>query len=112
TKLEAAQQALADYHAANSSAAGNTAQPVEAAQAAIEKAMAARAAEASLSPQEKAQANLDKLRGRLEKSRARLAESRAAGDDEKVIEAMELTVQRLTDKVAEAEAALQPGEEA
>lgn len=110
-KLEAAEKALADYQSANaSSTAADEAPAGNAAQAAIEKAMAARAAEASLSPQEKAQANLEKLRGRLEKSQAKLADSRAAGEEDKIIEALESTVARLTDKVAEAEAALKTEE--
>ncbi len=110
-KLEAAEKALADYQSANASSSTTDEAPAgNAAQAAIEKAMAARAAEASLSPQEKAQANLEKLRGRLEKSQAKLADSRAAGEEDKIIEALESTVARLTDKVAEAEAALKAEE--
>jgi electron transport complex protein RnfC len=111
-KLEAAEKALADYQANNAGEEQAAAPPGDAAQAAIEKAKAARAAEASLSPQEKARVNLDKLRVQLEKTQVKLAERRSAGDEEKIIEAMESTIARLTDKVAKAEAALQAQEEA
>lgn len=112
TKLEAAEQALADFRAADATATADAAPAGDAAKAAIEKAMAARAAEAALSPAEKARGDLEKLRARLEKSQARLEESRAAGEEDKIIEALESTVTRLRDKVAEAETALRAGEEA
>lgn len=104
-KLEAAERALQDYQAANAEAQSPAPQPPDAAQAAIQKAMAARAAEASKSPAEKARDNLAKLEARLEKSEARLAESRAAGEEEKIVEALEATVERLKQKLAEARAA-------
>ena len=102
-KLEAAEKALHDYEQANSSEEESAAPPADAAQAAIQRAMAARAAEASLSPEEKARGQLEKLRQRLQKSEARLAESRSKGDEEKIIEALESTVARLGDKIAQAE---------
>ena len=64
--------------------------------------MAARAADANLSPEDKARAQLEKLQQRLEKSQAKLAQSRENGDEEKIIEALEATVVRLTDKINEA----------
>lgn len=105
-KLAAAEQALHDYLQANATSEEPApAAPADAAQAAIQKAMAARAAEASKSPAEKARDDLAKLEARLAKSEARLAESRAAGDEEKIIIALESTVERLQDKIAEARAA-------
>jgi electron transport complex protein RnfC len=109
-KLEAAEKALHDYQQANSGEQAKPAAPTDAAQAAIEKAMAARAADASLSPEDKARGQLEKLRQRLEKSRTKLAESRENGDEEKIIEALEATVERLSQKVAEAEKQLQETE--
>jgi electron transport complex protein RnfC len=104
-KLAAAQEALSNYQKeSNSDSPSN--EPVDAAQAAIERAMAARSAESSLSPEEKARADLVKLRARLEKSESKLAESREVGDDEKIIIALEATVAKLTEKIAAAEQVL------
>ena len=100
-KLEAAEQALRDYQQANSAEPEHK-PPVDAAEAAIEKAMSARAAEAALSPRDQARAQLEKLQQRLEKSTARLAESRDNGAEEKIIEALESTVTRLAAKVDDA----------
>jgi electron transport complex protein RnfC len=105
-KLEAAESALRDYQAANGDAATPAPAVPDAAQAAIQKAMAARAAEADKSPAEKARDNLGKLEARLAKSEARLAESRSAGEEQKIIEALEATVERLKQKVTEARATL------
>ena len=105
-KLEAAEKALHDYQQANSEAPKPEAAPVDAAQAAIERAMAARKAEAAQSPEEKARAALEKLQQRLEKSKAKLAESRDKGDEEKIIVALESTVERLQEKVKTAQAQL------
>jgi electron transport complex protein RnfC len=102
-KLQAAEQALHDYQQTQGDEQPAAAEPADAAQAAIAKAMAARAAEASLSPEEKARGQLEKLRQRLAKSEARLAESRANGDEDKIIEALESTVERLQAKIADAE---------
>ena len=105
-KLEAAEKALADYQQANSGSAPEATEepPPDAAQAAIQKAMAARAAEADKSPQQKALDNLAKLEARLSKSEARLEEGRVAGEEEKIIVALESTVERLKSKVEEARA--------
>ena len=103
-KLEAAEQALAEYRK-NNPAEGEApaeAPPADAAQAAIQKAMAAREAEAKLSPADKARGNLEKLEARLDKAQKKLAESRANGDEDKIIEALESTVVRLIEKVGEA----------
>jgi electron transport complex protein RnfC len=109
-KLQAAEKALHEYQQANPGDQPQADAPTDAAQAAIQKAMAARAAEASLSPEEKARGQLEKLKQRLEKSRSKLAESRENGDEEKIIEALESTVERLGEKVAEAEKQLQETE--
>ncbi|MEH6635630.1 MAG: electron transport complex subunit RsxC [Halioglobus sp.] len=101
-KLAAAQQALHDYQSANSAEPPHK-EPADAAQVAIARAMAARAADAGLSPQEKAQAQLQKLQQRLEKSRAKLAEVRADGAEDKIIEALASTVTRLTEKISAAQ---------
>jgi electron transport complex protein RnfC len=98
-KLAAAEQALHDYQAANTAVSAARPQ-VDAAQAAIEKAMAARALDAALSPVEKARADLAKLQQRLQKSQESLARSRHNGDEEKVIEALESSVARLTEKIS------------
>jgi electron transport complex protein RnfC len=112
-KLEAAEKALHEYQQrAGSKDAAAAAVPGDAAQAAIEKAMAARAAEANLSPGEKARGQLAKLRQRLEKSQARLAESRDKGDEEKIIEALESTVERLEKKITDLEQQLAETEDA
>ncbi len=104
-KLAAAEQALSQYLEANPPVAEKSApEPTDAAQAAIQKAMAARAAAASKSPLEKARDDLQKLEVRLLKSEARLAEGRAAGEEEKIIIALESTVERLHEKVAAARA--------
>jgi H+/Na+-translocating ferredoxin:NAD+ oxidoreductase subunit C len=109
-KLEAAQKALTAYQAESGSTETAPAEPTDAAQAAIERAMAARAAEASLDPAEKARADLDKLKKRLEKSESKLAQSREAGDEEKIIVALEATVAKLSDKIAASEQALSEAE--
>jgi electron transport complex protein RnfC len=66
-KLQAAEKALEDFLQADSeSNQESSAQTSDAAQAAIEKAMAARAADSALSPEEKARKSLEKLEARLE----------------------------------------------
>ena len=102
-KLEAAEKALHEYQQANATDEQPAHdQPADAAQAAIQKAMAARAAEANKDPADKARDDLAKLEARLAKSETKLAESRAAGDDEKIVIALESTVERLQSKVAQA----------
>ncbi len=98
-KLAAAEQALHDYQTSNTAVSAERPQ-VDAAQAAIEKAMAARALDAALSPKEKARADLAKLQQRLQKSQESLARSRNNGEEEKVIEALESSVARLTEKIS------------
>jgi H+/Na+-translocating ferredoxin:NAD+ oxidoreductase subunit C len=112
-KLEAAEKALAEYQASNTNETDTAAssEPVDAAQAAIQKAMAARATEASLSPQVKAQKNLEKLQQRLKKTEQKLAECKENGEEDKVIEALTSTLERLGQKIAEAEQALTQVEE-
>jgi electron transport complex protein RnfC len=102
-KLAAAEQALNEFLQTRQPADEPVpAAPVDAAQAAIDRALAARAAATALSPEQQARQALEKLEQRLAKSRARLAESRDAGEEEKVIIALEATVARLEGKVNEA----------
>jgi electron transport complex protein RnfC len=110
-KLAKAEQALRDHVAAQPGAAAE-AEPVDAAQAAIQKAMAARAADAALSPGEKARADLEKLRQRLQKSRDKLERGRADGEEDKIIEALESSVERLEAKVEAAQQAVDAAAEA
>lgn len=101
-KLEAAEKALQDYQQANGTPQAAAAGATDAAQAAIQKAMAARDAEANKSPQDKARDALAKLEARLAKSEARLQAGREAGEEEKIMIALEATVERLREKVAAA----------
>jgi electron transport complex protein RnfC len=99
-KLEAAERALHEHRPAAPGA-------VSAAQAAIEKAIAARASEAAMDPDERARAEISRLEERLQKSRARLAQGREQGEEEKILEALEATVVRLGEKLAAARAQLE-----
>lgn len=110
-KLEAAEKALHEYQQANSTEP-EPSPPVDAAQAAIARAVAARAADAAQSPQDKARGQLEKLQQRLEKSQARLAQCRENGDEEKIIVALESTVQRLQEKITAAQEQLNEVESA
>jgi electron transport complex protein RnfC len=74
--------------------------------------MKARAAEADSSPEDRARTQLEKLRQRLQKSEQRLAEGQAAGEDDKILEALAASVDRLKAKIAEAEAELTAAEDA
>ncbi|MCB1841943.1 MAG: electron transport complex subunit RsxC [Halioglobus sp.] len=112
-KLATAQDALQAYRPqADDTGVAATATPADAAQLAIEKALAARNAEAQLSPSEKARASLANLEQRLQKSRDKLAQSQAAGDEPKIVEALEATVERLTEKVEAARKQLHTTESA
>jgi len=111
SKLAEAEQALHNYLASQNAVSAER-PPQDAAQAAIEKAMAARAMEAALSPTEKARADLAKLQQRLQKSQDSLARSKANGDEAKVIEALESTVTRLTEKISVAQQQLNTAEHA
>lgn len=106
-KLEKAEQALADYQSRQPATEAPTEAPAaDAAQAAIERARAARATAGDMSPEEKARKQLESLRQRLAKSEKRLAESRAAGEEAKIVEALEASVERLKEKIAAGEAEL------
>ena len=103
-KLDKAEQALREHQASEPiqdepAAAEGTPDP---ASLAIEKAMAARAAEAQLSPAEKSRMQREKLEQRLAKARDRLATGRAAGEEDKILEALEASVIRLEEKVTAA----------
>jgi electron transport complex protein RnfC len=110
-KVNAAEQALVDYQKANTSDT-DEAPTADPAQVAIQKAMASRAVEAALDPADKARINLEKLQQRLQKSQNKLVDSRDNGDEEKIIEALELSVTRMTEKVAEAQRQLREEESA
>ena len=75
----------------------------DAAQLAIEKARAARAAAEDQSPLEKAEANLKRLQERLQKSETKLQQSRDSGAEANIIEALESGLEKLRPKIAEAE---------
>jgi electron transport complex protein RnfC len=110
-KLEAAEQALQSFlRAASAKPQGDAPAPdsaTDAASAAIEKAMAARAAQADSSPGDQARSQLQNLEQRLDKTRGRLAESRSKGEEEKIIEALTSTVTRLEQKIEAARDQLQ-----
>ena len=110
-KLAAAEQALKDCEQRPSTDSAEQ-RPSDAAQVAIERAMQARTIEASLSPQEKARVDLEKLQNRLIKSQAVLTQSQENAEQEKVIEALESTVARLTEKINALQQQLSAAEEA
>ncbi|MDG2046716.1 MAG: electron transport complex subunit RsxC [Halioglobus sp.] len=110
-KLAAAEQALKDCEQCLDTDSAEQ-HPSDAAQVAIERAMEARTIEASLSPQEKARVDLEKLQKRLEKSQAVLIQSQENAAEEKVIEALESTVARLTAKINALQQQLSAAEEA
>ena len=110
-KLAAAEQALKDCEQPPSTDSAEQ-RPSDAAQVAIERAMQARTIEASLSPQEKARVDLEKLQNRLIKSQAVLTQSQENAEQEKVIEALESTVARLTEKINALQQQLSAAEEA
>lgn len=108
-KLTAAEQALKDCQQRLGTHSAEQ-PPADGAQTAIAKAMQARTTEASLSPQEKARLDLKKLQNRLQKSQAVLIKSRDNAEEEKVIDALESTVARLTDKINAAQQQLNASE--
>ncbi len=97
TKKAAAQKAASDQ------APGGEAPPMDAAQLAIEKAMAARAASGGQSPLQKAEANLKRLQERLAKSEEKLQQSQAADADDAIINALQSALEMLRPKLADAE---------
>lgn len=82
-------------------------QPAEldAAAAAIERAKAKAAAQATMSDEEKKQQQLEALRARLEKAQARLA--KAEQEDDPNIEAFRSAVEKVQSKIADTEAELE-----
>jgi electron transport complex protein RnfC len=100
----AARKAAAEKRAALAEQGGEE-DPI---QAAIERAKAKKAAQqagdATAATPAKASPEAA-LRQKLAKSEQRLAQSITAGEDAKIVSALEATVQRLKDKLAEAEAA-------
>jgi len=110
-KLTVAEQALKDCQQRLGTHSAEQ-PPADGAQAAIARAMQARTTEASLSPQEKARLDLKKLHNRLQKSQAVLIKSRDNAEEEKVIDALESTVARLTDKINAVQQQLNAAEDA
>ena len=110
-KLTVAEQALKDCQQRLGTHSAEQ-PPADGAQAAIARAMQARTTEASLSPQEKARLDLKKLQNRLQKSQAVLIKSRDNAEEEKVIDALESTVARLTDKINAVQQQLNAAEDA
>lgn len=109
TKLAAAEKALADFVA--ESAPATVSESADPAQAAIDRARKAREAEAAQSPQQRARMQLEKLQQRLQKSEQRLSEALASGEEDKIVEALSASVDRLKEKVADAESASMATEE-
>ncbi len=97
-RLEKHRQALADL----TQKTEPKAEPTDAAQAAIAKAIARREAQAALSPVEKLNADIKRLEQRLAKTQSKLAEGEAAGEREKILIALRATVERLHKKIASA----------
>jgi electron transport complex protein RnfC len=112
-KLAVAEKALKDYHTTQQGDPAEKADDsqVDVAQAAIQKAMAARAADSALSPTEKAKNNLEKLRQRLLKTETKLEKCRHSGEEEKIVDALIATVARLQEKITSAEQTLTQTEE-
>jgi len=79
-----------------------------AAQAAIERAKAKAAAQASMSNEEKAVANIKSLEARLEKARQRLKKAQEESNDN--IEAFQTGVEKLETKLADAKVAIEEGQ--
>ncbi|MFV0476409.1 MAG: electron transport complex subunit RsxC [Parahaliea sp.] len=111
SKLEQAEQALSDYKATTASSSTAAIPPAaSAAQQAIERAKAAREAEASLSPNDKARKQLTSLQARLIKSEQRLAQSRSAGEEDSIVAALEVGIERIKSKIAAIETELAASE--
>ncbi len=109
-KLAAAEKALQEFQQAGPALTAGDAAGDPAA-AAIARAMAARQADAAMAPADKARNQLQGLEQRLEKTRDRLASSQANGDEQKIIEALAMTVTRLEEKVSAAREQLKnPGD--
>lgn len=111
-KLKAAEKALADHiasqpgPAADQPADTTSQQSIDPAQEAIRKALAARATESKLTPEEKAKKDLEKLQQRLAKTQAKLTQCQDSNEEEKILEALASTVERLKEKIVVAEQAM------
>ncbi len=108
-----AKKALEEYQATQKgdSAKQTDDVQVDAAQAAIQRAMAARAADSALSPAQKARNNLEKLRLRLKKTETKLEECQGNGEEEKIVDALVATVERLREKIIAAGQAVTQAED-
>lgn len=107
TKLQAAEKALADYLASqpDKPADQTVQQDVDPAQAAIQKALAARAVASALTPEQKAKKDLEKLQQRLAKTQTKLTQCQESGEEEKILVALTSTIERLKEKIVSAEMA-------
>ncbi|MEH6569205.1 MAG: electron transport complex subunit RsxC [Halioglobus sp.] len=108
SKLQAAEKALADYVASKPEQPGDqTAQEgLDPAQAAIQKALAARAVESTLTPEQKTRKDLEKLQQRLTKTQTKLTQCQESGEEEKILDALSSTIERLREKIVAAEKTL------
>ncbi|MCB1680068.1 MAG: electron transport complex subunit RsxC [Halioglobus sp.] len=84
----------------------------DAAQAAIERARQARDDRASEAPRDQARLQLEKAQQRLRVAQAKLAECRQSDAADQVIEALEASIARLTEKVTAAQRQLDAAQEA
>jgi electron transport complex protein RnfC len=101
-KLDAAKKELADHQATlGANAAAEQAASDDPVQAAIERAKAAREAQANMSEADKIKQNIESLENRIAKSKEKLEAARAAGDDKAEILADSLA--KLEDKLAAAQ---------
>ena len=101
-KLDAAKKELADHQATlGANAAAEQAASDDPVQAAIERAKAAREAQANMSEADKIKQTIESLENRIAKSKEKLEAARAAGDDKAEILADSLA--KLEDKLAAAQ---------
>ena len=101
-KLDAAKKELADHQATlGANAAAEQAASDDPVQAAIERAKAAREAQANMSETDKIKQTIESLENRIAKSKEKLEAARAAGDDKAEILADSLA--KLEDKLAAAQ---------
>jgi electron transport complex protein RnfC len=108
-KLQQAQQALANFIAANpapvdAEVATEKKSVPDAAQQAIARAQQQRARKAQLTPEQKARQAVESLTARIAKAKQKLATARSENDDNLAI--FETTLVNLQDKLADAEQAL------
>ncbi len=108
-KVTEAEKKLAEFTASQTNAAPGLATPVAAAPTAdpndpVAAAIARAQAKLTMSPEDKARANLESLRSRLAKAEEKVAAAKAEGSAN--LDALEQGAGKLRDKIAEAEAEL------